>query len=332
MTQAGPLTWVVGSGGLLGSHLVREHAARGLPMWSCGPIPWSSEDAPQVLHDHARAFVRAAGAGPWQVLWSAGAGVTGASKESLDGELRVFEAALDGLSASSPSPSASSVSSVPGQGAVFFASSAGGLYAGSVGAPFDETTPVNPLAPYGHAKLAAETRLQEWGAAAGVSVLCGRIANLYGPGQNLAKPQGLISQMLKAQLTAQPLSIYVSLDTLRDYIYTPDAAELVADAMDRLRTEQVAAGAPVAATKILASLRPVTIGEIIGEVRLISKRRPRIGLAASPVAAFQARNLSLRSVVWRELDHRPRTPLAVGIQRTAADLQLRWQRTGGLTA
>jgi UDP-glucose 4-epimerase len=329
VTQAGPLTWVVGSGGLLGSHLVREHAARGLPMWSCGPIAWSSEDAPQILHDHARAFVRAAGAGPWQVLWSAGAGVTGASKESLDSELRVFEAALDGLSSASASASAAWA---PAQGAVFFASSAGGLYAGSAVPPFDETTPVNPLAPYGRAKLAAETHLQEWGAAAGVSVLCGRIANLYGPGQNLAKPQGLISQMLKAQLTAQPLSIYVSLDTLRDYIYTPDAAELVADAMDRLRTEQAAAGAPVAVTKILASLRPVTIGEIIGEVRLISKRRPRIGLAASPVAAFQARNLSLRSVVWPELDHRPRTPLAVGIQRTAADLQLRWQRTGGLTA
>ena len=322
MTPAAPLTWVVGSGGLLGSHLSRAEAARGRPMCAPGAIPWSAQDAPQILQDHARAFVRAAGAGPWQVLWSAGAGVTGASKESLDDELRVFEAALAGLSESS----------APTHGAVFFASSAGGLYAGSTNPPFDETTPVSPLAPYGRAKLAAETRLREFGAASGVSVLCGRIANLYGPGQNLAKPQGLISQMLKAQLTAQPLSIYVSLDTLRDYIYTPDAAELVADAMDRLRTEQAAAGAPMDVTKVLASLRPVTIGEIIGEVRLISKRRPRIGLAASPVAAFQARNLSLRSVVWPELDHRSRTPLAVGIQRTAADLPLRWQRTGGLTA
>lgn len=322
MTVADPLTWVVGSGGLLGSHLVTEHAGRGLPMWSPGPIFWASDGAPQIVHDHARAFVRAAAARPWQVLWSAGAGVTGASQESLDNELRVFQAALAGLSESSTS----------GQGAVFFASSAGGLYAGSHGPPFDETTQVNPLAPYGRAKLAAETRLQEWGAGAGVSVLCGRIANLYGPGQNLAKPQGLISQMLKAQLTAQPLSIYVSLDTLRDYIYTPDAAALVGDAMDRLRQEQAAAGSPVAVTKILASLRPVTIGEIIGEVRLISKRRPRIVIAASPVAAFQARNLSLRSVVWPELDRRPRTPLAVGIERTASDLSLRWQRTGAQLA
>ena len=322
MTPAAPLTWVVGSGGLLGSHLVRSEAARGRPIWAPGPIPWSAQHAPQILHDHARAFVRAAASGPWQVLWSAGAGVTGASQESLDIELRVFEAALGGLSESA----------APDEGAVFFASSAGGLYAGSLDPPFDETTPVNPLAPYGRAKHAAETRLQAWGVEAGVSTLCGRIANLYGPGQNLAKPQGLISQMLKAQLTAQPLSIYVSLDTLRDYIYTPDAALLVADAMDRLREEQALAGAPVTETKILASLRPVTIGEIIGEVRLISKRRPRIVIAASPVAAFQARNLSLRSVVWPELDRRSRTPLAVGIERTASDLSLRWQRTGALLA
>jgi UDP-glucose 4-epimerase len=322
MSPADPLTWVVGGGGLLGSHLVREQALRGAPLWSPGPITWSSEHAPQALRDHAREFVRVAEGRPWQVLWSAGAGVTGASQESLAAELRVFEAALDGLGADT----------APGQGAFFLASSAGGLYAGSEAPPFDETTEPRPLAPYGHAKLAAEDRLRTWSRATGVPVLAGRIANLYGPGQNLAKQQGLVSQLLKAQLTAQPLSVYVSLDTLRDYLFVPDAAALDFDAMNRLRREAAAAGESLAVTKVLASLRPVTIGEVIGEIRLISKRRPRIVIASSPVAAFQARNLSLRSVVWPELDQRPRTPLAVGIQRTSADMRLRWQRTGGLTA
>ena len=66
-----------------------------------------------------------------------------------------------------------------------------------------------------------EADLRRFAAATGTAVLVGRIANLYGPGQNLAKPQGLVSQLCLANLTGQPLSIYVSLDTLRDYLSTP---------------------------------------------------------------------------------------------------------------
>jgi len=40
---------------------------------------------------------------------------------------------------------------------------------------------------------------------------------------------------------------------------------------------------------------------------------------------MQARDLSLRSRVWPELDHRLLTPLPVGISATAADLQRRLQ-------
>ena len=53
-------------------------------------------------------------------------------------------------------------------------------------------------------------------------VLIGRIANLYGPGQNLAKAQGLVSQLCAAQLERARSSIWVSLDTLRDYLFAPD--------------------------------------------------------------------------------------------------------------
>ena len=64
-------------------------------------------------------------------------------------------------------------------------------------------------------------------------LLVGRISNLYGPGQNLAKPQGLVSQLCRAQLTRQPLSVYVSLDTMRDYLYVDDAAAMVVAATRR---------------------------------------------------------------------------------------------------
>ncbi len=190
--------------------------------------------------------------------------------------------------------------------------------------PYDESSPVHPLAAYGQAKLDAEALVTAWSASSATPSLIGRIGNIYGPGQNLAKAQGLISQICRSHLTGQPLSIYVSLDTLRDYLFAPDCADLVVAGLARLRQEQSAA-APTVVTKILASQRAITIGAVLGEMRRIFKRSPRIVLGASPVSAVQARDLSLRSRVWPELDRRTLTPLPAGIAATAADLQRKLQ-------
>jgi UDP-glucose 4-epimerase len=60
-------------------------------------------------------------------------------------------------------------------------------------------------------------------------------------------------------------------------------------------------------------------------MRRIFKSSPRIVLGASAVSAMQARDLSLRSRVWPDLDLRPLTPFPVGVATTAADLMRRLQ-------
>jgi len=91
-----------------------------------------------------------------------------------------------------------------------------------------------------------------------------------------------------------------------------------------LRQEPSRTG-PVVVTKILASQRAITIGAVLGEMRRIFKSSPRIVLGVSPVSAMQARDLSLRSRVWLDLDRRPLTPFPVGVASTAADLLHRLQ-------
>jgi len=81
----------------------------------------------------------------------------------------------------------------------------------------------------------------------------------------------------------------------------------------------------VVVTKILASQRAITIGAVLGEMRRIFKTPPRIVLGVSAVSAIQARDLSLRSRVWLDLDRRPLTPFPVGVATTAADLLHRLQ-------
>ena len=309
-----PLTWVVGAGGLLGSHVVRALVRDRRPWTPSTPVPWADPEAAVAqLRQGARDFLAVAADHPWQVAWCAGAGVTATTLAYLEREVRYLDALLDELRGS--------------PGTLFLASSAGALYAGSQAPPFDEETPIVPISEYGRVRAEMELRVRSWAAETGGRTVVGRIANLYGPGQGLEKPQGLISQIIRSQLIRTPISIFVPLDTMRDYIFAPDCGELVVDALRYLRADQAPAGTVV--TKVLASQQQVTVGRLLAEMRRIFKRSPQIVLGTSPQAALQARDLRLSSRIWPELDRRQLTPLGVGILKTTAHLRA-VQRDGRL--
>jgi UDP-glucose 4-epimerase len=192
------------------------------------------------------------------------------------------------------------------------------VYAGSKAPPFDETVAPRPLAAYGGAKLAQEDLVRTWGAERDVRVLVGRIANLYGPGQDLAKPQGLISQLALATLQRRPLVLYVGVDTMRDYLYVTDAAAIVADSLELLRA-RVAPGGTV--VKIVASQSSVTVGAVVAEMRRVAHVAPLVVRADTPLTAVQVRDLRLRSVVWPSLDRRPLTSLPTGLHAVVMHLR-----------
>jgi UDP-glucose 4-epimerase len=248
----------------------------------------------------------AADRGPWRIAWCAGAGVTGTSREELHQEVQTLRRFLDGIPTSDVAPGSS----------LFLASSAGALYAGASDPPFTERHAVRSTSPYGDAKLASEVAVTEFAGRTGIGVLIGRISNLYGPGQNLAKAQGLVSHICRSHLTGQPISVYVSLDTIRDYLFVDDAAGMIGDGLDGL----TAGKRGEVIVKILAAQQGVTIGAMLAECRRLFKRKPKVVLGSSPNAKYQVRDLRLRSVVWPELDRRALTPLGVGITATAGDL------------
>lgn len=304
------LDWVVGARGLLGSAVTRQILERGGHLFSGPTVRWASSDAERDLVDGITRLVDDAGESDWRIFWCAGVGVTGSSAESLATEVARFEALLDAI--------AMLPASVRSRGLLFVASSAGALYAGSHGAPFDELTPPAPLGAYGEAKLALETAAVRFSEASGVRCLISRIANLYGPGQSLTKPQGLISHLCRAHVRRTPLSVYVPLDTLRDYIFVDDCAALIVDACNRLAADE-AGGHRL---KVLASGRSVSVGALLGEFRRVVGRRPEIVMGSSAVSALQSRDLRMRSVVWPDLDQRPMTNLADGIARTLEEIRL----------
>lgn len=310
------LTWVVGAGGLLGSAVSRAVTAGGGDLLVADPIPWNRpEDAqPALRRGITRLLDRAERTGArWQLAWCAGAGVTGTSDAELEAEVDAL-AALLGAVRARVGPGGVD----PASGAVFVASSVGGVYAGATGAPFTELHEPAPTSAYGRAKLAGEQVAQDFAATSGVAVVIGRITNLYGPGQDLSKPQGLISHLCRAHLTRTPISIYVSLDTIRDYLYVDDCADLILDALagaaDVTTTDQPSV------VKLIGSHQGVTIGTLLGEFRRVFKRSPWVLLGTSATARYQAGDLRIRSVVWPALDRRPLTSLPAGMAATAEDL------------
>ncbi len=140
-------------------------------------------------------FAQARAGRPWVLAWCAGAGVVATGEEALAAEVRVFERVTDALTASVRRVR-TAWSSSPRRPA--------GSMPGSTPAPFDERTTPRPLVAYGRAKLAMEAAVDRLASATGVRVVLGRLANVYGPGQTLGKPQGLLSQLCLADAYRAP--------------------------------------------------------------------------------------------------------------------------------
>lgn len=295
--------WVIGGSGLLGSSLRSAIGVRaGWTEAVADRLPWDAGDREYVAAVRAGAR-RLAGAAAhrWAVLWAAGRTVPASDEAQAAEEVRRTRLALDAL-----------VDELRGSsgGVLFFASSAGGVYAGSAEPPFTEASPTSPTSPYGRLKLELESAFAATSEALGVPAVIGRIANLYGPGQDLSKPQGLLSHLALARFAARIASLYVPLDTIRDYLHADDAARIILEALDLAETG--------ATTKIVASGQPATISELLATSRRVTHGRLPVVLGSSPLAARQAVDLRLRSTVWPELERLPRRGLSEGIADVAA--------------
>ncbi len=237
-----------------------------------------------------------------EIYWCAGKAVTSSPVAQLAAEVATFEGFLDSILALPPRRRE--------RLSVFLASSVGGAYAAAILPPFSEFTPTAPISEYGKAKLRMEAALTVATAQGGFRSFIARITNLYGPGQDLAKGQGLLSVIVASYVTRRPVRIFVPLDTLRDYIYEDDCARVIDAGTTRVGDER--AGTTV--VKIVGAMTAVSIGAILGENTKLRRRRPPVILGQSD-ASGQAYDLRVRSEVWTDLDSLVRTTLPEGLDR-----------------
>ena len=93
--------------------------------------------------------------------------------------------------------------------------------------PISETQPTNPISAHGIHKLMIEKYLLLASYKNGIDVRILRIANPYGPGQNIYGRQGFIAMTIGNLLRGLPVLLSDDGRVIRDFIYIDDVAEIL---------------------------------------------------------------------------------------------------------
>ena len=113
-----------------------------------------------------------------------------------------------------------------------FASSGGVLY-GDVTTPAPETTPANPVSPYGITKWVGERYLSFYAQEHGLTAVALRYSNVYGPRQNPHGEAGVVAIFCKKLLAGEAATINGDGRYVRDYVFGPDVAAANVTALTR---------------------------------------------------------------------------------------------------
>ncbi len=305
------ITWTIGAGGLLGSAINRQ----ALNSFEARPIPWSDRQASiDTLVNELARFTSETSGGQWAIVWAAGAATVSTSVEQTEIEIDVFQAFVTQLAETAPS----------GPGAFFLASSAGGVYAGSSNPPFSTDSAAASLSAYGDLKLRQEESARE-ALTRVCSVIIGRYSNIYGPGQNLGKLQGLISRLALSTATRQPANIFVSLDTMRDYIYVDDAARLTLEWI-----EYAIRDSRSCLIVIIATGEPVALGQLIRLMQDVSRSKVPVALGTHASSSAQVLDLRMSPSTIPGQQAPTLMSLPAGIKRVYLDILQRSQRESAI--
>jgi UDP-glucose 4-epimerase len=285
---------LLGGGGLLGSGVRALLADSGRACTWVRP-PWHD---PRQLEARLRQVLPALllADEPVELVWAAGTGGVGATEASMAAETEAVRAVCE-LVATLPVDRRSEVS-------VLFASSAGALFAGHGATQIDDDAVPAPTSPYGRGKLEQERLLASLAESTGSRVVAARISNVVGLASGRLTARGLVSTAVRATRLRQPMTVFVSPDVRRDYVFNRDAAALALRALCE--------AGPGFSTALVRDGQTRTVSEVLGVVARVSGRRVPAVFAERPETRLQPPALRFAPPP-RGADAVRRTPMEVAI-------------------
>jgi len=195
---------------------------------------------------------------------------------------------------------------------VVLASSGGTVYGAGAPLPTPEDTPLEPSSLHGVNSLAVEAYAAYFARETPIEVSVLRFSNVYGPGAEPRRGQGVIAAWCRALALGRPLAIIGPESARRDFVYVTDAADAVERSIaGPAGVYNVGGDGSVTLSALLEHMREATGLDPVVE------RLPDRGVDVPSTHLDVTR---LREATGWE----PRTPLAEGIAATWA-----WERREG---
>lgn len=283
--------WVLGARGMIGRALTEALAATSgtidaTPARPCAfttEVPWQDREAvPAALQQAAQDYRTSLGGLAPTIVWAAGTAVIGSDVEAHATERAAFGSSLDALrTVFAPT--------VP-TGHLLLVSSAGGVYAGSRDAPFDERTEPVPLSEYGRSKLAQEEQAIRLARDLGWTVTVARVANVYGLRQSVTKQQGIVSRLCRAAVFGETVDIFVPEGTARHYVHATDVGRMLARQLDVAKDDPGANR-----VRVISAGSAVTLRQLVDTVTAVSAQDLPVTFRASAQAEDHGVDLQLAS-------------------------------------
>jgi UDP-glucose 4-epimerase len=186
---------------------------------------------------------------------------------------------------------------------VVFSSTGGAIY-GECDEPAPEDRPLEPMSPYGIAKLAGEHYLAGWNRIHGSKHVVLRFGNVYGPRQDSGLEGGVVAIFLERMARGDETAIFGDGMQTRDFVYVGDVVEALLTAAGR-------EGGPYN----VGTGRETTILDLHRACASVagSGNEPRVEDARLGDVRRSVLDVSL---IERELGWRPRTSLEDGLRAT----------------
>jgi UDP-glucose 4-epimerase len=186
---------------------------------------------------------------------------------------------------------------------VVFASSAA-VYGSSQQLPAREDAEIRPTSAYGWSKAAGEQLVQRASVQYGTEYVILRLANVYGPGQELKAEPGVIALWYECLLSGKRMRLHDQGRPTRDFVYVGDVAEAVS----------AAAIQGAAETLNVASGRETSLAELATLMSAIANVEPAFQPYAAPPGDIDRSVLdprrALHALGWKAL-----SPLELGLRR-----------------
>lgn len=280
--------WILGYGGMLGSAIHRQLELQDVTVYRYYErFDWKNIERLRVQFRLAlteftsRLTLKN---DRWEIYWAAGVGAMSSNTVDLHSETIALEEFLALLK--------KKLIPLNFPGLIGFASSAGALYSSSSDFEITELSTVTSQTDYAKAKLRQEQMLISFlSGLKSVNLLLARFSTLYGPGQSSGKQQGLLSHIARCALRHKPIEIFVPLDTLRDYMFSDDAALAFINSLRVLRIDECKYR-----IQIIASERSITISQIISTFNRLMQKHLRLICSRNRLSSLYVSRTSYRSI------------------------------------